>query len=149
MLSLVNTIWKWFLSPNHVSHELSPDGKPATIFTIKVRATPGNFISLVISPTLNMDFFLLSPEVNSERKKIALMYNGPIPDRLVRERFFLTFISNLLLPFLNFFRGGWSHSHSYTFTPGRCPFAPLWAMLFSRNTWKVFKIIITIVNHSF
>lgn len=29
---------------------------------MKVRATPGNFISLVISPRLNIDAFLLGPE---------------------------------------------------------------------------------------
>lgn len=52
------------------SQTVSPEGKPATIFTTKVRVTSGNLISLMISPTLNTDLFLVSPAEIYKREGI-------------------------------------------------------------------------------
>lgn len=48
---------------------ISPEGKDVAIFTMKVRITPGNFISLVISPKLNIDVFLLGTAAKKKKKK--------------------------------------------------------------------------------
>lgn len=48
---------------------VSPEGKPATTFTAKVRVTPGKSINLVISLMLNTDLFLRSSAEGSSREK--------------------------------------------------------------------------------
>lgn len=47
---------KFKVTKRNSSFKCLPDGNPDIIFTVNVFATPGNFISLVISPRLNTDF---------------------------------------------------------------------------------------------